>query len=159
MRTVKSPNLTRFVVDESAEMHAIRLRQCVRGRRHPRPVRLAVGTRGADRRRFTSRPARWWTMAVPLQNRVAPTGEIVADPARGLLTGNRGCLHDANKQLTGRRWTTNAWITCTTTWPGVRRELMRPGFYTELFFLDEPTARRARFPLKLRSQPADESAR
>jgi hypothetical protein len=35
----------------------------------------------------------------PLQNRVTPTGEIVADPARGLLLGNRGCLHRADRTL------------------------------------------------------------
>ena len=31
---------------------------------------------------------------VPLQNRVTPLSELVADPARGLVYGNRGCLHD-----------------------------------------------------------------
>ena len=32
--------------------------------------------------------------SMPLQNRVTPFGELVADPARGLVYGNRGCLHD-----------------------------------------------------------------
>ena len=32
--------------------------------------------------------------AMPLQNRVTPLSELVADPARGLVYGNRGCLHD-----------------------------------------------------------------
>ena len=32
--------------------------------------------------------------AMPLQNRVTPLGELIADPARGLVYGNRGCLHD-----------------------------------------------------------------
>jgi hypothetical protein len=31
---------------------------------------------------------------VPLQNRMTPFGKIVAHPARGLLMGNRGILHD-----------------------------------------------------------------
>ncbi len=31
---------------------------------------------------------------MPLQNRVTPFGELIADPARGLVYGNRGCLHD-----------------------------------------------------------------
>ena len=31
---------------------------------------------------------------MPLQNRVTPLGELIADPARGLVYGNRGCLHD-----------------------------------------------------------------
>ena len=40
---------------------------------------------------------------MPLQNRVTPWGEIVADPARGLFTGNRGILHDpATRTLTRR---------------------------------------------------------
>jgi hypothetical protein len=30
---------------------------------------------------------------VPLQNRVTPLGELVAEPASGLVYGNRGCLH------------------------------------------------------------------
>ena len=30
-----------------------------------------------------------------LRNRVTPFSELVADPARGLVYGNRGCLHDA----------------------------------------------------------------
>jgi hypothetical protein len=30
---------------------------------------------------------------LPLQNRVTPTGEIVSHPARGMLMGNRGCIH------------------------------------------------------------------
>ena len=34
---------------------------------------------------------------MPLQNRVTPLGELVADPARGLVYGNRGCLHDAER--------------------------------------------------------------
>ena len=28
---------------------------------------------------------------MPLQNRVTPLGELIADPARGLVYGNRGC--------------------------------------------------------------------
>lgn len=54
--------------------------------------------------------------------------------------GNRGCLHDANRTLSGPRWTTTAWLACQLAFGGRRRELMRPGYYTELFFLDEVTA-------------------
>ena len=36
---------------------------------------------------------------MPLQNRVLPTGEIVAHPARGLLMGNRGCIHRPDRTL------------------------------------------------------------
>jgi hypothetical protein len=28
---------------------------------------------------------------MPLQNRVTPLSELIADPARGLVYGNRGC--------------------------------------------------------------------
>lgn len=54
--------------------------------------------------------------------------------------GNRGCLHDEAKRLTSRRWARLAWVTCTLSRKSIRRELMAPGRYTELFFLDEPTA-------------------
>ena len=85
---------------------------------------------------------------MPLQNRVDPAGEIVATPARGLFTGNRGVIHDpASKTLLSRRWTTKAWIVCTLEHPhGTRREPMgrnspsRGAGWTELFFLDEVTA-------------------
>jgi hypothetical protein len=76
----------------------------------------------------------------PLQNRVLPTGEIVADPGRGLLMGNRGCLHDRDRRLGAARWRSNHWICCTLTWRDVRRDPMPPGRWTALFFLDEATA-------------------
>ena len=31
---------------------------------------------------------------MPLQNRVTPMGDIVAEPERGMFTGNRGIIHD-----------------------------------------------------------------
>lgn len=78
---------------------------------------------------------------MPLQNRVTPFGEIVADPARGALFGNRGGrIHDENKRLGRRRWASRAWICCVLSFKGRRRELMAPNRYTELFFLDEATA-------------------
>jgi len=76
----------------------------------------------------------------PLQNRVAPTGEIVADPGRGLLMGNRGCLHDTDRRLGVSRWRSKAWICCVTKWRDWRRDPMPPGAWTALFFLDEVTA-------------------
>jgi hypothetical protein len=76
---------------------------------------------------------------MPLQNRVLPTGEIVADPARGMLMGNRGCLHDDNRQVRAP-WRLRAWITCVLAFRGRVRQPMRPGHYTELFFLDEAVA-------------------
>jgi hypothetical protein len=77
---------------------------------------------------------------MPLQNRVTPSGDIVATPHRGLFTGNRGIIHDpATKTLT-RRWTSKAWITCVCEFRGRRREVMGGRSWTELFFLDEATA-------------------
>ena len=76
-----------------------------------------------------------------LQNRVLPTGDIVADPHRGLFTGNRGIIHDpATKTLLGKRWSTPAWLTCVCEFRGRRREVMGGRSWTELFFLDEATA-------------------
>ena len=77
---------------------------------------------------------------MPLQNRVTPTGEIVADPGRGLLTGNRGCRHTPDGRLGVSRWRSKLWICCTLDWRGRRRDPMPPGRWTMLFFLDEATA-------------------
>jgi hypothetical protein len=77
---------------------------------------------------------------MPLQNRVTPSGEIIATPHRGMFTGNRGIIHDpATKTLT-RRWAGRAWITCVCEFKGRRREVMGGRSWTELFFLDEATA-------------------
>ncbi len=77
---------------------------------------------------------------MPLRNRVTPLGELVADPARGLVYGNRGCLHDADGHIR-RRYAGKRWIACRLEFRGRKRApLMQPGRYTELFFLDEATA-------------------
>ena len=77
---------------------------------------------------------------MPLQNRVTPLGEVIAHPARGLVYGNRGCLHDAKGRIR-RRWATKRWIACRLEFRGWHRApLMQPGKFTELFFLDEVTA-------------------
>jgi hypothetical protein len=79
-------------------------------------------------------------VGVPLHNRVTPLGALVADPARGLVYGNRGCLHDAEGRIR-RRWAVKRWIACRLEFRGRRRTpLMQPGRYTELFFLDDATA-------------------
>jgi hypothetical protein len=76
----------------------------------------------------------------PRQNRVTPLGELVADPARGLVYGNRGCLHDAAGRIR-RRFPTRRWIACRLAFRGWQRgPLLQPGRFTELFFLDEATA-------------------
>jgi hypothetical protein len=76
----------------------------------------------------------------PLQNRVKPTGEIVSHPGRGLLMGNRGCLHTTDRRLGAARWRSKHWICCSLEWKDVRRDPMPPGRWTALFFLDEATA-------------------
>lgn len=74
-----------------------------------------------------------------LQNRVTPFGEIVACGGRGLVMGNRGILHDDNRHIV-RYSQTRRWLACLTEFKGIRRVVMRPHRYTELFFLDEATA-------------------
>jgi len=74
-----------------------------------------------------------------LRNRVTPFSELVADPARGLVYGNRGCLHNADGQIV-RRYGVKRWISCRLEFKGWKRTLLQPGRFTELFFLDEVTA-------------------
>lgn len=76
---------------------------------------------------------------MPLQNRVTPFGEIVADDGRGLMMGNRGVVHDEGRRIV-RPWQVRRWIACRLEYRGVRRTLMRPRSWTELFFLDEAAA-------------------
>ena len=77
---------------------------------------------------------------MPRQNRVTPLGDLIAVPERGLVYGNRGCLHDDEGRIR-RRWATQRWIACRLEFRGWRRgPLMQPGKFTELFFLDEATA-------------------
>lgn len=77
---------------------------------------------------------------MPLQNRVTPFGEIVAEPWRGSLTGNRGCLHNAERRLGTARWRSALWIACLTEFRGRRRDPMPPREWTALFFWDEACA-------------------
>jgi hypothetical protein len=77
---------------------------------------------------------------MPLQNRVTPFGDLIADPARGLVYGNRGCLHDESGRIR-RRYNGKLWIACRLEFRGWKRmRLQQPGRFTELFFLDEATA-------------------
>jgi hypothetical protein len=74
------------------------------------------------------------------QNRVTPFSELVAVPARGLVYGNRGCLHDADGNIR-RRFNGKRWISCQLEFRGWQRtRLLQQGKFTELFFLDEATA-------------------
>jgi hypothetical protein len=77
---------------------------------------------------------------MPLQNRVTPTGDIIATPHRGMFTGNRGIIHDPATRTLTRRWAGKAWLTCVCEFRGRRRKVMGGRSWTELFFLDEATA-------------------
>jgi hypothetical protein len=78
--------------------------------------------------------------ARPLQNRVDPYGALIAVAARGALMGNRGGrFHRPDRTLGGRRWASRQWISCLCAFQGRHRTVWGDS-YTELFFLDEPTA-------------------
>lgn len=77
---------------------------------------------------------------MPLCNSVTPYGELTANPARGMLMGNRGGrIHDAHQHLGARRWASNQWICCRLEFKN-RHRTVWGNSYTELFFLDEVTA-------------------
>jgi hypothetical protein len=77
---------------------------------------------------------------MPLQNRVDPFGDLFAVSARGLFMGNRGGrLHDGQRKLGARRWTSKQWICCRLEFNNRHRDVWGNS-YTELFFLDEVTA-------------------
>ena len=77
---------------------------------------------------------------MPLQNRVAPNGELHAVEPRGTMMGNRGGkFHCDDKTLGRRRWASRHWIACELHFKNLHHEAMGKG-YTSLFFLDEVTA-------------------
>lgn len=76
---------------------------------------------------------------MPLQNRVNPKGEIKAVKSRGAFLGNRGIIHNEEKEIISP-FKIKGWVTCQLEFKGRKRELMAKGKYTELFFLDEATA-------------------
>jgi hypothetical protein len=77
---------------------------------------------------------------MPLQNRVHPSGELIAVPERGTMLGNRGGkFHRADQTLGKRRWASHHWIACELHYKDMHHEPMGKG-YTSLFFLDEVTA-------------------
>jgi hypothetical protein len=77
---------------------------------------------------------------MPLQNRVDPFGDLFADAARGSLMGNRGGrLHDGQRKLGARRWTSKQWICCRLDFNNRHRKVWDDS-YSELFFFDEVTA-------------------
>lgn len=71
---------------------------------------------------------------------MTPLGDVVAVADRGLVYGNRGCLHDAGGRIV-RRAATRRWISCRLAYRGwYRSPVPQPGRYTGLFFLDDATA-------------------
>jgi hypothetical protein len=78
-----------------------------------------------------------------LPNRVAPDGSLRADPARGLLFGNRGgrfhAAGPARAETPRRIQASRHWLCCRLDGPWPRRDVWGTG-YTELFFCDEVTA-------------------
>jgi hypothetical protein len=78
---------------------------------------------------------------MPYRNRVTPLGELIETPERGLVYGNRGCLHD-ERGVIRRQWQVKRWISCRLEFRGRHRTggPMPPGRYTGLFFLDDATA-------------------
>ena len=77
---------------------------------------------------------------MPLRNRVTPLGDVIATPERGLVYGNRGCLHDKAGTVV-RRAATRRWIACRLSYRGwYQGATPRPGRFTGLFFLDDATA-------------------
>jgi hypothetical protein len=77
---------------------------------------------------------------MPLQNRVTPFGDLQVTSARGTFMGNRGGrFHTDAKTLTTRRWASRQWICCVLDFKERQRDVWGR-YYTELFFLDEPTA-------------------
>ena len=73
-------------------------------------------------------------------NRVDPWGDLHADPARGLFTGNRGCLVDDERRLVRHHHSSTLWITCVLQFRDWRHPLDQPHLWTPLFFLDDAVA-------------------
>jgi len=77
---------------------------------------------------------------MPLRNRVTPLGDVIDAPERGLVYGNRGCLHN-REGVVVRRAATKRWIACRLSYRGwYQGATPRPGRFTGLFFLDDATA-------------------
>ncbi len=75
----------------------------------------------------------------PRRNRVDPWGDLHAVTARGLFTGNRGCLVGGRGALV-RHHRGDHWITCVTSFRGQPQPLADPHRWTPLFFLDDAVA-------------------
>jgi hypothetical protein len=77
---------------------------------------------------------------MPRRNRVDPWGDLHAVRARGLFTGNRGCIVDEREQVVRHHRSSTLWITCLTEFRDWRVPLARPNRWTPIFFLDDAVA-------------------
>jgi hypothetical protein len=77
---------------------------------------------------------------VTRRNRVDPWGDLHADPARGMFTGNRGCLVDDDRRIVRHHRSSTLWITCRLRFRDWRHPLDEPRVWTPLFFLDDAVA-------------------
>ncbi len=75
----------------------------------------------------------------PRRNRVDPWSDLHAVAARGMFTGNRGCLVDDRERVV-RHHASALWITCLTVYRDWRWPLARARRWTPLFFLDDAVA-------------------
>jgi hypothetical protein len=76
---------------------------------------------------------------MPRRNRVDPWSDLHAVSARGLFTGNRGCVVDDRERVV-RHHGSQLWIVCALEFRGWRWPLARPKRWTPLFFLDDAVA-------------------
>jgi hypothetical protein len=70
---------------------------------------------------------------MPRRNRVDPWGDLHAVSARGLFTGNRGCIVDEREQVVRHHRSSTLWITCLTEFRDWRVPLARPNRWTPIF--------------------------
>ena len=73
-------------------------------------------------------------------NRIDPWGDLHADAARGLFTGNRGPLVDDDRRIVRHHASSTLWITCVLSFRDWRHPLDEPHRWTPLFFLDDAVA-------------------
>jgi hypothetical protein len=76
---------------------------------------------------------------MPRRNRVDPFGDLHTVAARGMFTGNRGCVVDDHENVV-RHHGSSLWIICLTEFKDWRFPLARPRRWTPLFFLDDAVA-------------------
>ena len=69
--------------------------------RHLQVVRVARARRPRGRALRAAARRQHVRRSLTLRNRVTPLSELIADPARGLVYGNRGCLHDEPARSAG----------------------------------------------------------